>query len=77
VTLTGLYTSLRCLFAKIPVDGWDRAPTRRLWVEGYQARSFDCELGSHFHHGYVFEGPPIMPDGRISQVRFEVLASRL
>src|SRR5882724_4991056 len=26
---------------------------------------------------YVFEGPPIMPDGRISQVRFEVLASRL
>src|ERR1017187_1829746 len=50
--------------------GWDRAPTRRLWVEGYQARSFDCELGSHFHHGYVFEGPPIMPDGRISQVRF-------
>ena len=30
-----------------------------------------------FHHGYVFEGPPIMPDGRISQVRFEVLASRL
>src|ERR1019366_1271018 len=56
--------------------GWDRAPTRRLWVEGYQARSFDCELGSHFHHGYVFGGPPIMPDGRISQVRFEVLASR-
>jgi hypothetical protein len=38
--------------------GWDRAPTRRLQVEGYQARSFDCELGSHFHHGYVFEGPP-------------------
>src|SRR5208282_6376803 len=37
--------------------GWDRAPTRRLQVEGYQARSFDCELGSHFHHGHVFEGP--------------------
>jgi hypothetical protein len=35
-----------------------------------QARSFDCELGSHFHRGYVFGGPPIMPDGRISQVRF-------
>ena len=45
-------------------------------MEGYQARSFDCELGSHFHHGYVFEGPPIIPDSRISQVRFEVLASR-
>ena len=45
-------------------------------MEGYQARSFDCELGSHFHHGHVFEGPPIMPDGRISQVRFEALASR-
>src|ERR1700730_16524436 len=56
--------------------GWDRTPTRRLEVEGYQARSFECELGSHFHHGYVFGGPPIMPDGRISQVRFEVLAFR-
>jgi hypothetical protein len=44
--------------------------------KGYQARSFDCELGSHFHHGYVFEGPPVMPDGRISQVRFEALAYR-
>src|ERR1019366_7704639 len=56
--------------------GWDRAPTRRLQVEGYHARSFDCELGYHFHHGHVFGGPPIMPDGRISQVRFEALASR-
>ena len=45
-------------------------------ARGYQSRSFDCELGSHFHRGYVFEGPPIMPDGRISQVRFEVLAAR-
>jgi hypothetical protein len=25
-------------------------------AQGYQARSFDGELGSHFHHGYVFEG---------------------
>jgi hypothetical protein len=52
------------------VHGWDRAPTRRLW-EAYQSRSFDCELGSHFHHGYVFGGLPIMPDGRISPVRLK------
>jgi hypothetical protein len=43
-------------------------------VEGYQVRSFDCELGSHFHHGCVSEGPPIIPYGRISQVRFGTLA---
>ena len=24
---------------------------------GYQARSFDCELGSQFHHGRVSGGP--------------------
>ena len=35
------------------------------------------EVGSQFRHSHVFRGPPIMPDGRISQVRFEVLASRL
>jgi hypothetical protein len=27
-----------------PVDVWDRTPTRRLSVEGYQARCFDGEL---------------------------------
>src|SRR5690348_6221250 len=27
-------------------------------------------------HGHVFRSPPIMPDGRISQVRLEVLAFR-
>ena len=43
-------------------------------MKGYQARSFDCELGSHFHRGHVSGGPPIIPDGRISQVRFETLA---
>ena len=43
-------------------------------MEGYQSRSFDCEVGSHFHHGYVSGGPPIIPDSRISQVRFETLA---
>ena len=25
-----------------------------------------CEAGSHFHHGHVSGGPPIIPDGRIS-----------
>jgi len=44
--------------------------------EGLPSCPFECELGSHFHPGYVFEGPPIMPDGRISQVRFEALAFR-
>jgi len=45
---------------------------RRLWVEGYRPHSFDCEAGSHFHHGYVSGGPPIIPDSRFSQVRFGV-----
>jgi hypothetical protein len=31
-------------------------------------------MGSHFHHGYVSRGPPIIPDGGISPVRFETLA---
>jgi len=35
---------------------------RRLWVQSYQARSFDGELGSHFH-------------GPISRRRFEVVES--
>jgi hypothetical protein len=43
-------------------------------VEGYQPRPFGCEVGSQFHHGHVSRGPPIIPDGRISQVRFETLA---
>ena len=43
-------------------------------VEGYQPRPFGCEVGSQFHHGHVSRGPPIMPDGRISRVRFEALA---
>ena len=25
-----------------------------------------CEAGSHFHHGQVSGGPPIIPDGRIA-----------
>jgi len=65
----------RCPLGELTMVGIELRRAR-LQVGGYQARSFDCELGSHFHHGHVFEGPPIMPDGRISQVRFEVLASR-
>ncbi len=50
-----------------------RASCRR---EGYQPRPFGCEVGSQFPHDYVSRGPPIMPDGRVSQVRFEALAFR-
>jgi hypothetical protein len=57
-------------------SSWDRAPTRRLQAEGYRTCSFDCKASSQFRHGYVFGGPPIMPYGRISQVRFEVLVMR-
>jgi hypothetical protein len=46
-------------------------------VEGYHPRPFGCEVGSHFHQRHVFRGPPIMPDGRISRVRFEALVFRL
>ena len=45
-------------------------------VKGYQSRPFGCEMGSQFHQHHVSRGPPIMPDGGISQVRFEVLAFR-
>src|ERR1700739_4530869 len=31
-------------------------------------------MGSQFHHGYVSRGPPIILDGRVSQVQFETLA---
>ena len=45
-------------------------------VEGYQSRPFGCEVGSHFHQRHVSRSPPIMPDGRVSQVRFEASAFR-
>jgi hypothetical protein len=35
-----------------------------------------CKVGSQFPHSHVSRGPPIIPDGRVSQVRFEVLACR-
>jgi hypothetical protein len=31
-------------------------------------------VAAHFHQRHVFRGPPIIPDGQISQVRFETLA---
>jgi len=46
-------------------------------MEGYRSCSFDCKAGSQFHPGDVSLSPPIMPYGRISQVRFEALAYRL
>jgi hypothetical protein len=45
-------------------------------VEGYRSCSFDGKTGSQFHHDYVSLGPPIIPDGRITRVRFETLAFR-
>jgi hypothetical protein len=43
-------------------------------VEGSHPRPFGCEVAAHFHQRHVSRGPPIIPDGRISQVRFETLA---
>ena len=43
-------------------------------VEGSHPRPFGCEVAAHFHQRHVFRSPPIIPDGRISQVRFETLA---
>src|SRR2546429_304212 len=46
-------------------------------VKGYHSRPFGCEVGAQFHHYPVSRSPPIMPDGRVSQVRFEALAVQL
>ena len=43
-------------------------------VKGYQSHPFGCEMGSQFHQHHVSRGPPIIPDGRVSQVRFGILA---
>ena len=43
-------------------------------VEGSQSRPFGCEVAAHFHQRHVFRGPPIIPDGGVSPVRFEVFA---
>jgi len=58
-------------------SGWDRARARQpgRWRVTVLAPSV-CEAGSQFHQGCVSRGPPIMPDVRIPQVRFEALAFR-
>ena len=60
-----------------PRSRWDRARARRpgRWRVTVLALAV-CETGSQFHQDCVSRGPPIMPDVRISQVRFEALAFR-
>jgi hypothetical protein len=43
-------------------------------AEGSHPGPFGCEVAAHFHHRYVSRGPPMIPDGQISRVRFETLA---
>ena len=44
------------------------------WRVSSIALSVVRKLGSHFHHGRVSPGPPMIPDSRFSRVRFEALA---
>ena len=55
--------------------GIERRRASRRWRVSILALSV-CRVGSQFHHSHVSRGPPIIPDGRVSQVRFEVLACR-
>ena len=55
--------------------GIERGRASRRWRVTVLALSV-CKAGSQFHRSHVSRGPPIIPDGRISQVRFEVLACR-
>jgi hypothetical protein len=55
--------------------GIERERASRRWRVSILALSV-CKVGSQFHHSHVSRGPPIIPDGRVSQVRFEVLACR-
>jgi hypothetical protein len=59
----------------IPTIGIERRRASRRWRVSVLALSV-CKAGSQFHLSYVSRGPPIIPDGRISQVRLEVLAYR-
>ena len=59
----------------IPTIGIERRRASRRWRVSILALSV-CKVGSQFHHSHVSRGPPIIPDGRVSQVRFEVLACR-
>jgi hypothetical protein len=55
--------------------GIERGRASRRWRVSILAPSV-CKVGSQFHLNHVSRGPPIIPDGRVSQVRFEVLAYR-
>ena len=55
--------------------GIERRRASRRWRVSVFALSV-CKAGSQFHLSHVSRGPPIIPDGRVSQVRFEVLACR-
>src|SRR5215813_6963984 len=57
----------------IPTSGIERGRASRRWRVTSLALSI-CKMGSQFHRSYVSRGPPIIPDGRVSQVRLEVLA---
>ena len=57
------------------VIGIERGRASRRWRVSILALSV-CKVGSQFPHSHVSRGPPIIPDGRVSQVRFEVLACR-
>jgi hypothetical protein len=55
--------------------GIERGRASRRWRVSILALSV-CKVGSQFPHSHVSRGPPIIPDGRVSQVRFEVLVCR-
>ena len=61
--------------SKLRSIGIERGRASRRWRVTVLALSV-CKAGSQFHRSHVSRGPPIIPDGRISQVRFEVLACR-
>jgi hypothetical protein len=58
-----------------PTVGIELVRARFRWRVTAPALSLDSKAGSQFHHSHVSRGPPIIPDGRISQVRFGVLAT--
>ena len=64
-----------CSGLRVCSIGIERERACRRWRVSILALSV-CKVGSQFHRSHVSRGPPIIPDGRISQVRFEVLAYR-
>jgi len=56
---------------------WDRSRARPALDGGLPLLLFRLQGGFTIHRGDVSLSPPIMPYGRISQVRFEALACRL